>query len=370
VTETGADPLEGIRDRSIRVPLDIPLGSPVRLVWPKGASQADALSLLSRFGPLSSMVLTSLRDVGVRARTDELQELWDLVLRDAFPDADAKAPGGEPVATARTAVLYWRLVALFAQLAEELAALCAAIETWTLADRGRFEDCQIGKDYLLWRLPPRASLNGVLRRFADANAMASLIHYPTATDLAPFFLTAKQARILDRLGQRSSQTAASLCQLAAELMTDDVQRTFVRWKHRVTATSPNVVPLWLPADVDEVGDAVQHRFDHGFGIIDWAPQPSARPQLILWPAERIDFAAYQGASSGILQLMILLLDAALRHGLGTVTCFPYITLPAAPLSSAERRAIDALEASDYRLQVLVAGVRPQGRRRGVRRATF
>jgi hypothetical protein len=51
------------------------------------------------------MVLTSLRDVGVRARTDELQELWDLVLRDAFPDADAKAPGGEPVATVRTAVL-------------------------------------------------------------------------------------------------------------------------------------------------------------------------------------------------------------------------------------------------------------------------
>jgi hypothetical protein len=355
--------MEGIRDRSIRVPLDIPLGSPFRLVWPQGADQSDADGLLSRFGPLSSMVLTSLRDVGVQARTDELQELWDLALRDAFPDADAKAPGGVPVATVRTAVLYWRLIALFAQLAEELAALCAAIETWVLADRVRFEHCHIGREYLLWKLPSRTPLSAVLRRFADANAMASLIHYPRAKDLTPFFVTAKQARLLDGLGQRSAQTAASLCRLAAELMTDDVQRTFVRWKHRVTATSPNVVPLWLPAEVDEVGDAVEHRFNHGFGIIDWAPQPTARPQLILWPAERIDFVAYRGASSGLLQLMTLLLDGALRHGLGAVTCFPYITLPTEPVTAAERRAIDALEASDYRLQVLVAGVAPQGRRR-------
>jgi hypothetical protein len=344
--------------RSLRIPLTLRVGDALHQISPAGMDSAEAQRLLTRFGPLTGMVLASLRDVGLPARNDELAELTAWVATDAFPSLQVGPLADEPAPSVRAAMLAWRSVALFAQVCEEVSALAGSIEEWHTNGRPRHVECSLGKSYLQWQT--KGSLAASLARWGQPEAVQNLVHYPDRAELAPFFVDSEDARRIDDVCRRSRHTAAFAFGQLAELATEDVRRTFIRWKHRLTATSPKVVPLWIPRQQDRKREAIDARLERGFGIIDVAPGKTAEPELILWSAEREDFATYLRASRAGLTLMKLLLDATLRFGLHGVPALPWFVDDAHALSEREAEALDRLESSHYRLQRLIVEMPAQG----------
>lgn len=338
--------------RSLRVSLAINLGADIHQVGPTGMDGDEARRLRTRFGPLSGMVLASLRDVGLVARRDELDELAAAIVTDVFPPGSE----GESDGSVRAAMLMWRTIATFAQMADEVSALANSLEQWHGAGRPRFMDCRVGENYL--RSVSSGSPTANLERWRSPRAVQTLLQYPARDELAPYFLTPRDARHVTELCRRSRRATADAFARIAELMTPDVWRTFIRWKHRLTGTSPSVVPLWIPRQDEAMRAALDARFERGFGVIDWNLQ--SEPELILWPADREDFLTYLSAGRLAEALMTLLLDSTLRYGLLGVPALPWFVTEERAPSSYELGALDRLEASQYRLQRLIAEVAPQG----------
>jgi hypothetical protein len=344
--------------RSLRIPLTLRVGDALHQISPAGMDSAEAQRLLARFGPLTGMVLASLRDVGLPARNDELAELTALVATDAFPSLQEAPLADEPAPSVRAAMLAWRNVALFAQVCEEVSALASSIEEWQTKGRPRYVDCSLGKAYLQWQT--KGSLASILARWGKPEAVQNLVRYPDRAELAPFFVDSEDAGRIDDICRRSRDTAALAFGQLAELATEDVWRTFIRWKHRLTATSPKVVPLWIPRQQDGEREAIDARLERGFGIIDLTRGETAEPELILWSAEREDFAIYLRATQAGIALITLLLDATLRFGLFGVPAVPWFVDEAHALSEQESQALKRLESSNYRLLRLIGGVPAPG----------
>src|SRR5665811_1140645 len=87
--------------RSLRIPLTLRVGDALHQISPAGMDSAEAQRLLTRFGPLTGMVLASLRDVGLPARNDELAELTAWVATDAFPSLQVGPLADEPAPSVR-----------------------------------------------------------------------------------------------------------------------------------------------------------------------------------------------------------------------------------------------------------------------------
>lgn len=337
----------------MRVSLAMSEGADIHQVGPTGMDGDEATRLKTRFGPLSGTVLASLRDVGLIARRDELNELATAVVEGGY----SAGPEGESDSSVRAAMLMWRTIAAFAQMAEEVSALANSIEQWHRSGRPRYMDCALGESYL--QSGSSGSPMANLERWRTPRAVQVLLQYPARDELAPHFLTPRDARHVTELCRRSRRGTADAFARIAELMTPDVWRTFIRWKHRLTATSLSVVPLWIPRQNEAMRAALNARFARGFGVIDWNPELS-EPELILWPADPEDFVTYLSAARLAQSLMTLLLDSTLRYGLFGVPALPWFVAEARAPTSQELGALDRLESSNYRIQRLIAEIAPQG----------
>lgn len=327
--------------RSLTIPLAMDDGDAVGIIAQPGIDRAQVRSLLITFGPLSGMVLSSLREVGLPARRWEWQELRRLV---ESPSLVARRTGVE------RAILMWRVLALFGHVSEDLAALSSALNTWHKGDRPRGTACHIGRDFLTWQTTTTQPVRDVLAYFATVDAAERLLMYPRWSHLTPRHISPHRAKLIRRLCRRSAAAVASYCARAAELSTPEVQRTFVRWKHRLSATSPSLVPVFMPAQDEKSREEIGARFASGFGVIDWRPGKLSEPELILWPAEGNDFETYGSAVEQGIQMLTALVDATLRMALEAVPVLPWLIDEAdRPLTNADKRALEHLERSAYRL---------------------
>jgi hypothetical protein len=277
------------------------------------------------------MVLTSVREVGLPWRTAELRSLAEM----DWPQA----------------ALAWRAMAVFAQLCEEVAGLSHAVDEWHQQRRPRQLDCRIGETFLKWM--PKRQIADELRSWAGPRSIQRLIRYPTRADLSPH-VDGDDVRNILRVCRSSRRGATAAFGQLSSLAEDDVWRTFIRWKHRLTATSPNKVPVWLPHQSSEGQTAIDSALVDGFGVIDWPPGRSTVPYLILWPAEKQDIAAFLQASANAVALIRFLVDSTLRFGLTSVPVLPWFLELGAELSAEEEASIARLEASNYRLHLITS----------------
>ncbi len=318
--------------RSQRIPLLFELGDRLDLVLPIDSDRDEVERLEMAFGPLGGMVLASVREVGLPWRLAEIRSLrevdWPL------------------------AALGWRAMSTFAQLCEELAALAQAVDEWQRTGRPRQLDCRIGESYLKW--VPGRPLGDELLAWRDPRAIQRLGRYPTRAALRRH-LGDDDIRNVERVCRVSRRGVALAFGQLSTLLDEDVWRTFIRWKHRLTATSPTRVPIWLPRQSPEGKRGIDSSFGGGFGIIDW-PRRGTSPVMIVWPAERDDVATFLQASALAAGLMKFLLDSTLRFGLFSVPVLPILIEKDRPLSPDEIASIGRLEASNYRWQLPASGV--------------
>ena len=318
--------------RSQRIPLRFELGDRLDLVLPIGSDRDEVERLEMAFGPIGGMVLASVREVGLPWRMAEIRSL-------------------EGQNWPRAAV-GWRAMSTFAQLCEELAALAHAVDEWQETGRPRQLDCRIGESYLKWTTG--RPLGEELGVWCDPRAIQSLVRYPGRVALE-HYVGDEDVRNILRVCRSSRRGVATAFGQLSRLLDADVWRTFIRWKHRLTATSPNKVPVWLPKQSDEAKGQIDSSLGDGFGIIDW-PRGSASPLLIVWPAEREDVATFLEASALAAGVMKFLLDSTLRFGLFSVPVLPILIEKDRPLSPDEIASIGRLEASNYRWQLPASGV--------------
>jgi hypothetical protein len=335
-----------IRSGTVRKELDFSEGQRVALVFPAGMVPDALRAAEIRFGPLSTMVLGGLREVGLAARRMEIEDLQARVRRDAFglTDANEFEPGREPDPSPVTSILAWRTIAAFSQSVEELAALLAALDAWHAAGRPSHLECLIGRDFLRWRSDSELAIPDVLRRHASVDAIKRILMYLNEDDLRRIGLSDEDVALIAELCDRTAQLVAHNLTLMSELMTQAANRTFVRWKHRLSAIVPALVPVWLPAEeLDR--EAMDRAFSSGFGLIDWGPRKTDQPEMILWNAGRKQFVFYGSLTDSALSLMTLLIDATMRWSVGGAEPIPWWTTVGFPIPE---QMTDALTRIDRR----------------------
>lgn len=345
---TSEERLAALAGRSRRVSLAVEVGDSIHLVHPEGMNERDGDRCMSLYGPLSTTVLSSVRSVGVLVRDAEYDELAGQL--NALIDGQ-EGTGSKSGPDLELAVYAWRLLSMFAHISEDLAALLDAIGNWVDAGRPRGFACAIGKTYLRWP-EHRRNVREVLLENASQQRLAELLHY-VDSDITPRHISADEAKGVFSVATRTLANVGGLLHIAATLMTDDVQRSFVRWRHRLTVTSPSVVPIWLPRQQADVQGDLRERFATGFGIVDWEPGKHTEPSLIVWPADRGMVATYGRIVPQLLQVMTFVLDATMRWGIESLPSVPYFLSPKSPPTESELAGIAALHESGYRNAALV-----------------
>jgi hypothetical protein len=175
-----------------------------------------------------------------------------------------------------------------------------------------------------------------------------LMMYLDEFELVAAGLSRRSAEAIESLCQRSSEVLAAHCRLISEFMTAEATRVFVRWKHRLTGTSPAVVPIWLPRNNESSQPELDDLFTRGFGVIDWAPTRGAEPELILWPAQQVDFSFYGTLGLAIVSMMRALIDATMRWVTPSAAPIPFWLIDPFGPSKHELAALEEVDAGRYK----------------------
>jgi hypothetical protein len=331
-------------DRPLVIPLAYAVGDTLDLVAPGGTQLDDTRPDLIAFGPLTTSVLGSLWRVGYPALSQDVEQLEDAIGQ-ALGAPSAHGPDGRPVPSIQRALVLWKVFAALGQLAEEVAALVSAIDEWHQAGYPRGTECGIGRAYLRWDTHRSGGIEAALRPYAERDAVLRLLGYPDSDELA-LELPHEAQNLISRLCDESANLVASAVAQLLAAMTPALWRTFIRHKHRVTATSPGSAPLWIPKQGPEEWAAADMRFASGFGVIDWQ-RSAAQPELVLWPAEDQDLGVYSRLMRVSLDLFGLLLASLVRFSVKGADPLPLVQRGDRDLSAAEEAALTQLARSDY-----------------------
>lgn len=338
---------ERLAERSRVIPLDYQVGQDLDLVAPGGTTVETHRAGLILYGPLSWSVLASLWSVGYPARSEELEALREAV-RGVMRAPPKQAPGGETIINIRRVLTLWRVLAALSQMLEEVAAFATALHEWQDAGYPRGVRCSIGERFLKWDTGRDGGIVAALTPWTDRDHVRRLLSYPDVQE-ASLVLTRQEAIVIERLANTSAELAASGFRALITATSPELRRTFVRYKHRITATSPGSAPLWLPHQTGEDWAATDARFESGFGILDWSGR-AAHPELVLWPAEDEDLAGYSLLMTRAFELFGLLIASVVRFAtsVGDVPALPLLLPPDSDLTSVDRAALTALDNSEYR----------------------
>ena len=317
------------RQRSLRRDLSLSVGDPISIIGPKGVDAGLLRALTIVVGPFTASVLCAYREFGGPARNDELGEVLRRI------DGEPKIP--------RTYAM-WRMIAIAAAAAEDLAAMLASVRRWSDQGRPRGDACSIGSDFLTWPDWETSSAPEVLRTCAVPSVIQQLLSYPSAADLARY-VDPPDADMLAVLATRSATRFAAFLSDMCEVLTPDVARTFARWKHRLSATSPGVAPIWTRRVGRNAKAALDDRLGTGFGVLDWH---RGRPYLLVWPADKTDIAIYANVAVKSVQLTQFVADSVLRWALPSIPALPLIGMPRDETTDSESLALLHLEQSHYR----------------------
>jgi hypothetical protein len=339
---------ESLVERSRVIPLDYQVGQNLDLVAPGGTTVETHRPGLILYGPLSWSVLASLWSVGYPARSEEHEALLNAV-REVMRTPPMQAPGGETTINIRRALTLWRVLAALSQMLEEIAAFATALHEWQVAGYPRGVRCQIGERFLKWDTGRDGGIVAALTTWTDRDQVRRLLSYPDEQE-ASLLLKTEDAVVIERLASTSAELATNGFRALATATNPALRRTFVRYKHRITATSPGSAPVWLPHQTAEDWAATDARFDSGFGILDWSAR-AADPELVLWSAEDEDLFGYSLLMTRAFELFGLLIASVVRFAtnVGDVPALPLLLPPDSDLTPVEGAALAALENSDYRV---------------------
>lgn len=338
---------ERLAERSHVLPLDYRVGQDLDLVAPGGTTVETHRPGLLLYGPLSWSVLASLWTVGYPARSEELEAVREAV-RQVMRTSPTHAPGSETIINIRRALVLWRVLAALSQMLEEIAAFATALHEWQDAGYPRGLHCSIGERFLKWDTGRDGGIVAALTPWTDRDQVFRLLSYPDAEE-ARLVLTDEEAIVVERLANTSAELAASGFRALITATNSALRRTFVRYKHRITATSPGSAPLWLPHQTAQDWVAADARFGSGFGILDWSSR-TPHPELVLWPAEDEDLTGYTLLMTRAFELFGLLIASVVRFAtnVGDLPALPLLVPPDSDLTSADLAAMTALNDSAYR----------------------
>jgi hypothetical protein len=338
-----------LRERPLTVPQVFRPGDRLHLLCPPGTDPAAFELAKDAFGPFSASVLSGFVQVSIPARRQEAQDLWDLVMRDAMPGEEQRAPGGEPLPTIRTATLGWRLLALLAGSVELLTTAAEAVSSWRSSGQPRWPECPLGAAFLNFRTQGAVAVAKQLERFAQPDAAAELMGYPCQAVLSRY-VDAENASVLGSMCERSSTLVAEVFAVLAAIVADPFWRTFMKWKHGTIGTSPGASPLWLLNSPDLDATAVEARLQSGIVVFD----AQGGPKIYVWPAQRVDLIGYSQITIRVLDLTETIVESVLGY------VMPGLSWPVVPFevdskivpTEAERKALDRLGKSSYRKEAL------------------
>lgn len=318
----------------------------VHLVQPAGHGVDHFRALLLAYGPVSGPVLESLRLVGLRELNSEAE---NLVLRNGSLSGDEATIDRLPADPFARGLEIWRALALWSRIAEDLAALVRAVQQWRSAGYPRYVECNLGRDYLRWVPRQRDGILDAFAAMSSTDAARDVLLLPTPDAIVPI-TGSRTATLIEALCTRTASDMSAWFREMTPLLTDETQRTFARWKHRVAATSPGLVPLWIQrTDAQRIG-AAEAGFMEGFSIIDWSPRTTAVPELIVWTAEPLDFGMYLQAALHGIEMLGTLVDGLLRFVNADLPVVPWRSW--SPPSAEETRALVKLGRSHYRVTAL------------------
>jgi hypothetical protein len=334
--------------KSVRIALATELNEGVHLVQPAGQAVDHHRTMLVAYGPVSSSVLESLRRVGVRELNSEAEHL---LLRNGRLDGDEAVLDHLPQDAFERGLEIWRASALWSRIAEDLAALVRAIRRWRAAGCPRYLDCQIGRDYLQWVPSPNDSVLGMFEAMSSPDDVRAALLLPDPELVVPLIGT-QQAELVEAACSRTAIDVSAWFGDMCSTLTAETQRTFARWKHRVAATSPGLVPLWLRGTEAERVQEVETGFREGFSIIDWSPQKTALPELIVWTGEPMDFARFVQAALHGIEMLGTFVEGLLRFANADLPIIPWRswTSPTPEVTN----AMEALNQTSYRITALEA----------------
>ena len=329
--------------KSVRIRLPTTIGSGTHLVQPAGRDPDAYRAHLLAFGPITSPVLESLRTVALSELNLEIEAL---IRRSGQIDGEM-ASVELPADPFEHGLLAWRWLSVWARTAEDLAAIVRAVERWQMAGRPNHVECQIGHDYLRWIPAGGDEVRKILQNVGDPSRIQRLLMLPTVPETMEF-VSPEDAERIDAVCKRTSEDTAAWFGSVAALVTEDAHRTFVRRKHRLTATTPSKVPLWLAVEGDVTQAEAQQAFGQGFAVIDWEPGKAGAsgPELIAWVTTADDTTAYISAAMHGIEMLGTVIDAVLRLVDPKLPIVPWRSHLA--LSDDESAALLALDGSDYR----------------------
>jgi hypothetical protein len=291
----------------------------------------DDLSLL--LGPFTATVLIALQNVGMMVDLDRLTAAANRLLE------TPETPVGKPQERLE---LLWTLLASVGHLLEEGAALVLAIEEWIDDGRPLGDACRIGESF------SRSVLNGgelteIFKRYATEPAVRTLLGYPSRRQIMEY-VDRDTARVLTALCTRSARQGAELFRTMAEIADQDIWRTYIRSKHRVSATSPALAPIWL---AEPQGDSLNPDDRVMLGIIDWPSKKGGEPSLIVWRVANNDVSDYLGMAGSLNWLVRCIVQSVLK--VADVEMRPLqLILPAGKyLTDSENKALMALGQTQY-----------------------
>jgi len=344
-----------LASRPLVIPLAYALGDTLDLVAPSGTAPDDYRPGRIAFGPLTTSVLGSLWTVGFPALNQEVEQLAEAIeLARGAPAAHG--PDGQLKPNIQRALVLWKVFAALGQLVEELAALVSAIDEWHRNGYPRGTQCGIARTYLRWEASRDGGISAALGRYTERDAVQRLLGYPDADELALVLPHEAQILIKQLCDDSADLVASAVAQLNAAI-TPALWRTFIRRKHRVTATSPGSAPLWIPKQGPEAWAAADKRFASGFGVIDWQ-RGASQPDLVLWPAEDDDLAIYSQLMRVSLDLFGLLLASLVRFSVKGADPLPLVQRDNREFSAAEEEALSQLARSDYLAMALARRTTP------------
>jgi hypothetical protein len=345
------------RARPITLPQVFTAGDRTHLLCPPGTDTRTFEAAKVAFGPFSASVLWGMVGVSIPTRRQEAQDLWSLVMSEAMPGEDQRRPGGEPLATPRTATLGWRLLALLGASIEALVGAATTVAEWRESGQPIGYKCALGPSLLQFNTRGAETTAEQLDRFAKPDAASSLLGFPAEAILRRYVDGPDALAIISRC-ERSAIVAAELFAVASSLVADPFWRTFMKWKHGAIATLPGVAPLWIKDSMEVDPELVEDRLKNGIVVFD----AQGGPKIYIWPAARLDLVGYSRTLVSILNLTEAITVSVLAYALppGTWPVAVYEIDEEADFPVDQRAAFDHLGASAYRVAALAGLWRESG----------
>lgn len=346
---TERDIRDVLRERPVTVPQLFTPTSSLHLLCPPDSGPQTFEQAKIAFGPFSASVLNGFVLVTVPARMDEAQDLWTLVMRDSMPGDEQREPGGEPLATIRTATLGWRLLALLGAAIEILAGASSAVRAWRAGGQRTGLQCDLGSGLLNFQTQGAAATAQHLESLARGEDVQRLMAYPSQTVLGRY-VGGDDAEVIAARCDRSATFIADLFSVTASVVADPFWRTFMKWKHGAIGTSPGTGPVWINDSPELDDDHVEQRLNTGIVVFD----AQGGPRLYVWPAQRVDLVAYSAITIQVLQVAQLIVESVLRYAQPS-DVWPialYEIEQGQEPTAAERAAFDRLGSSDFRIAAL------------------